>query len=80
MDKTKLQSLLISPDTTLKQAMQKLNETAEKILFVVDENNRLLGTITDGDIRRGHYQWQAVNNPCYRDNDKKIYFSYFRFT
>lgn len=53
MDKTKLQSLLISPDTTLKQAMQKLNETAEKILFVADENKKLLGTITDGDIRRG---------------------------
>ncbi|OGL46807.1 MAG: hypothetical protein A2W05_05400 [Candidatus Schekmanbacteria bacterium RBG_16_38_10] len=53
MDKTKLRSLLISPDTTLKMAMQKLNETAEKILFVTDDNRRLLGTITDGDIRRG---------------------------
>lgn len=53
MDKTKLKSLLIAPDTTIKQAMQKLNETAEQILFVVNENKNLLGTITDGDIRRG---------------------------
>ena len=53
MNKAKLQSLLISPDTTIKQAMQKLNETAAKILFVVDTDSRLLGTVTDGDIRRG---------------------------
>ena len=33
--------------------MQILNETSMKILFVIDENERLLGTITDGDIRRG---------------------------
>jgi len=53
MDKTKFESLLTAADTSLKQAMQKLNDTAEKILFIVDENRRLLGTVTDGDIRRG---------------------------
>ena len=52
MDKAKLKSLLICPATSIKHAMQKLNETAKKILFVVDEHNRLLGTINDGDIRR----------------------------
>lgn len=53
MDKAKLGSLLISANKTIKQAMQKLNETAEKILFVVNEESKLLGTVTDGDIRRG---------------------------
>lgn len=53
MDKTKLKTLLISPEINLKQAMHKLNETSEKILFVTDENSKLLGTLTDGDIRRG---------------------------
>ena len=53
MNKAKLQSLLIPPDTTVKQTMQKMNETAGKILFVVDRDDRLLGTVTDGDIRRG---------------------------
>lgn len=52
MEKTKLKSLLITEDTTLKQAMQKLSDTAEKILFVVGQNDKLLGTVTDGDIRR----------------------------
>lgn len=53
MDKIKLKTLLISPETSLKQAMQKLNETSEKILFVTEDNSKLLGALTDGDIRRG---------------------------
>lgn len=53
MDENKLKSLLITIDTSIKIAMQKLSDTMEKILFVVDEKNILLGTITDGDIRRG---------------------------
>lgn len=67
MDKTKLKSLLISIDTTIKQSMQKLNTTAERILFVVDENNRLLGTLTDGDIRRG-----IINGLEFNDRVEKI--------
>ena len=53
MDRNKLKSLLIRGNITIKQAMQRLNETAEKIVFIVDEGDRLLGTITDGDVRRG---------------------------
>lgn len=61
MEKTKLQSLLVTPDVSIKLTMQKLNETAEKILFVVDNKNTLLGTITDGDIRRGLISGFAFN-------------------
>ena len=53
MDKNKLKSLLITIDTTIKQAMQKLNTTCREDTFVVAEDERLLGTVTDGDIRRG---------------------------
>ncbi len=53
MDIAKLRTLLISSETTLKESMQKLDDTAEQILFVTDEDNNLLGTVTDGDIRRG---------------------------
>ncbi len=47
--KVSLKSLFICEDTTIKQAMKKLNDTAEKILFVVNEKSALIGT----DIRRG---------------------------
>lgn len=67
MDKIKLESLSISPAITIKQAMQKLNETQERILFVVDSDNKLLGTVNDGDIRRG-----IIDGLKFNDNVKKV--------
>lgn len=43
---------LIPVDSTLQHAISNLNETALQIALVVTSDNRLLGTITDGDIRR----------------------------
>ena len=44
--------VLIKEHATLIEALKKLNKTAEKTLIVVDDSGRLLGTVTDGDIRR----------------------------
>lgn len=45
---------LIIRGSSLKQALSQLNELAkDAILFVVDENEKLLGSLTDGDVRRG---------------------------
>jgi dTDP-glucose pyrophosphorylase len=43
---------LISPTSTLSQAMVAINEANRGIALVVDHDRHLLGTITDGDIRR----------------------------
>ena len=71
MKKDKLYSLLIPPMLTIKEAMQKLGETQEKILFVVDDINKLLGTVNDGDIRRGLIRGLSftdrVDNIMHRD-------------
>ena len=40
-------------EMTLRQAMKKLSEAGEKALIVVDEKDFLLGTLSDGDIRKG---------------------------
>ncbi|MBT6231534.1 MAG: CBS domain-containing protein [Candidatus Scalindua sp.] len=53
MLKNHFTELMISKNISIKDAIQKLNETGVKILFVVSEDNRLLGTVTDGDLRRG---------------------------
>jgi len=46
-------SLFVVPQThTIRQAMEKLENNEEKIAFVVDEGSRLVGSLTDGDIRR----------------------------
>ena len=38
--------------TTIRDAMQRLDQTAEKCLFVIDEKSALIGSLTDGDVRR----------------------------
>lgn len=47
-----MKDLFINPKSSIKEALKKLDQTAEKTLLVVDNNKKLLGTITDGDIRR----------------------------
>jgi len=44
--------LTIRQKGTIKGAMKALNRTAENCLLVVDDRRRLIGTLTDGDIRR----------------------------
>lgn len=45
---------IIAQNAPFKQALQQLNEVPFTLtLFVIDEANRLVGTLTDGDIRRG---------------------------
>jgi dTDP-glucose pyrophosphorylase len=44
----------ISKDKTAREALVQLNELGSNaILFVIDENYTLIGSLTDGDIRRG---------------------------
>lgn len=45
--------LLISPSVSIKETLEILDSTAKQILFVVDSDGLLLGTVTDGDVRRG---------------------------
>jgi dTDP-glucose pyrophosphorylase/predicted transcriptional regulator len=45
---------LIQSGSKLKQALEILNDLAQdSILFVVDSDNKLIGSLTDGDVRRG---------------------------
>ena len=45
---------LIFKDATVKQALELLNVLApDSILFVVGKDDRLIGSLTDGDVRRG---------------------------
>lgn len=44
---------VMPPDATIQQAIQNLDETSLQIVLVVDGEGVLVGTVTDGDIRRG---------------------------
>jgi dTDP-glucose pyrophosphorylase len=42
----------LPPNSTLEVALRVLDDTAMQIILVTDSNSHLLGTLTDGDIRR----------------------------
>tara|TARA_Y100001935_G_C17310048_1_gene515209 strand:+ start:4948 stop:6000 length:1053 start_codon:yes stop_codon:yes gene_type:complete len=47
-----MKSLYVKPDITIREAMKKLSQSGEKCLVVVDQKNTLLGTLSDGDLRK----------------------------
>ncbi|MEO8501099.1 MAG: nucleotidyltransferase family protein [Vicinamibacteria bacterium] len=48
----KLEACVLLPDSTIEDAMRSLDRSGAEISLVVDANGVLLGTVTDGDIRR----------------------------
>ncbi|MBF0479341.1 MAG: nucleotidyltransferase family protein [Candidatus Omnitrophica bacterium] len=47
-----IQQLIITKKITVREALRRMDEGGEKILFVVDKHDALCGVLTDGDIRR----------------------------
>lgn len=46
------ESTFIGPETSLEEAIVTLDQEALRIVMVIDAERRLLGTLTDGDVRR----------------------------
>lgn len=44
---------LLPPTASLREAIETIDASAMQIALVVDEERKLLGTVTDGDVRRG---------------------------
>ena len=65
--------VLIHKDKNLVEGLQKLNalrDISRLILFVVDDNGRVIGSVTDGDIRRAIVSEQQLEKKlediCYK--------------
>jgi len=52
MDK-KITSNILRKENTIKEAMERMNQTGLRVVFITDGAKKLLGLVTDGDIRRG---------------------------
>jgi dTDP-glucose pyrophosphorylase/CBS domain-containing protein len=44
--------ILLKPDNTLEEAIKTLHEGGCRITLIIDDDGKLLGTLTDGDVRR----------------------------
>ena len=54
---------IVGPDETLRTTLKVINDEALKIALVVDENGTFMGTITDGDVRRGILRGIGLDDP-----------------
>lgn len=70
-----LNKITTKRDSPIKKAIEILNKYVEiKIVLVIDQKSRLVGTITDGDVRRGLLRGLNVH-----DNVERIMHKNFKF-
>jgi dTDP-glucose pyrophosphorylase len=57
--------ILIEGSTTLLKAIEIMEMTASRIALVLDNNQSLVGTVMDGDIRRGMLKGISLHDPVH---------------
>ena len=63
-----MKNIFIQETASIHKVLEQLQKTGEKCLLVVKKNKVLLGTITDGDIRRAILKKRST-----KDSIKEIY-------
>lgn len=61
-----LKALLIAPKMNVRKALERMDRTGEKILFVVHDGDILVGVVTDGDLRRWILRGKSLGEPISR--------------
>ena len=68
-------SYIVNINTSISRAIKLLQDNEIKILSVTDKKRVLLGTITDGDIRRGLIKGITINDCCSKIMNKRPCFA-----
>jgi len=55
--------VILKQTDTMQRAIEVLNAESLQIVMVEDDGNRLIGTVTDGDIRRGLLKHHSIDTP-----------------
>src|SRR5262245_17536880 len=58
-----LKNLLIGPSATIREALERIDAGSMQIVLVGDSEGRLVGTVTDGDVRRGLLRGIGLDKP-----------------
>jgi len=64
-----IEDITVKESISILEVMKIIDESSKQIAIVIDENNKLLGTISDGDIRRA-----LLKNIPLTESVKEIYF------
>ena len=73
----KVSDLFLSPDDEIEKALTIINNQKIQIALVVDNKNKLIGTITDGDIRRGLLNGFTLNTEVIKITNKNYQSIFF---
>ena len=69
-----IKKFTVAPEVPLKKAMKLLGEAGSRVIFVVDDAGKLIGSLTDGDVRRA-----ILNNAGFECCISEIMFKSPRF-
>ena len=58
-----IKTLILLPEAKIINAIQRLNEVDFRFQLIVDNEGKLIGTVTDGDIRRSIMKGHTVDSP-----------------
>jgi hypothetical protein len=58
-----LEFLLVAPETPISQAIEQIDRNSKGIVLVTDPQRHLMGTVTDGDVRRTILAGIALDKP-----------------
>ena len=71
----------ILADATINEALKMLNDCGEKCLLVIDNNHKLKGTLSDGDIRKAILNGKNINSSIKESyNRKPTYYTVGEFS
>ena len=56
-------SLLVPSSSELRKALEVLNQVGSNFVLIVDSSHKLLGTLTDGDVRRSLLNGETLDSP-----------------
>ena len=71
-----MKDITIHLQATIRGSMEALDKTAEKVLLVVDDEQALIGTLSDGDIRRYILKGHNLRGTIKDAYNKNPYFIY----
>lgn len=71
-----IQPFILRDTSNIREAMQKIDLNAKKFIAIINEHQQLVGTVTDGDIRRGILKDIPLSEIVSKIMNKKPTFSY----
>jgi dTDP-glucose pyrophosphorylase len=73
MKRYDLKEILVSSRSTIKEAMKRLDIAASKVIFVIGDDEKFIGSLSDGDIRRGLLSNLSLESSIMDACNKKSY-------